>query len=364
MSIFHSDHDHDHDHGGRELAVRFAAGVLSLLIVGGLSRAEALDVEEELMLYSPKNLARHHLGAGIRSEEGAGAEGAIELTRGVLDTNRSFDAFLVDDVSIGVPISRGRTVFIVNLPEIQMLQTISFGNRGMAGAVGVEVSTSRLDGDAKAWQPAGRARVRGEDAAVRMSLGFADAKYLRLTFEAEEPGRVYGFGAFGEALLLDYTLLTAPEGDGASISSMAAIDLSLSGSYTGARVIYLSGQESVKGAPVLDGDSATGVLISTEEATAHAVVDLQDQYLMDRVAALYGGFKGDVRVYVVDALPASGKPDAGWLRELTPVAESPDPVGIGIELAQIASCAHAALDDYNIVDSTTLPGRRQIVQRI
>jgi hypothetical protein len=74
----------------------------------------------------------------------------------------------------------------------------------------------------------------------------------------------------------------------------------------------------------------TGVLISTEENTAHAVVDLQDHFLMDRAAALYSGFKGDVRVYVVEALPEDGEPDGAWLRNLTPVAESTDTEGMGI----------------------------------
>ena len=111
---------------GRGMATRVLAGLLSVFLLGEAIQAEPVDTGEELMLYAPKNLARRHLGAGVVFENGgAPIDRAIELSRGVVDTNRSIDALLVDDVSIGVPISRGRTVFTVSLPEIQMLQTIS-----------------------------------------------------------------------------------------------------------------------------------------------------------------------------------------------------------------------------------------------
>ncbi|MEM7145818.1 MAG: hypothetical protein AAF591_11845 [Verrucomicrobiota bacterium] len=321
-------------HSSRGLLGVLGVHVLLVLILSTpVLLAESPDPDDELMLYSAKNLARKHLGAGIEVARGMGLKEveSIELTRGVTDTNRSALALLADDASIGFPVSQGSTSVVVHLPDIEMLQTLSFSKKGFEGAVTAEVSVPKVAEDSSQWRFAGKVNVRGEDTVVRMNMGFADAKYVRLTFDAAVPGRIYGFGVFGESLLMDYEVLAAPEGDGASISSLDAIDLSLAGSFTGARVVYLSnGQKAVKGAPLIDGDSVTGVLFSTDEATAHAVLDLNEPHMMDRASALYGGFKGDVRVYVVDQLPQGREPDQVWLRELTPAAESSDPTGVGI----------------------------------
>ncbi|MEM9281791.1 MAG: hypothetical protein AAGA96_08195 [Verrucomicrobiota bacterium] len=293
--------------------------------------AESIDAGEQLVAYSPKNLARFHLGAGIDAQSGLVEEGSVQLSRGCVDTNRAINALLVDDASIGFPISRGQTSFVVTLPDIEMLQTLTFSKRGLEGTVTVESSVPRLERDASGWRRVGYLDMRESDQAVQINLGFAEAKYLRVSVDAVEPGRIYGFGVFGESLLVDYELLSAPEGDGDSISSMSATDLNLAGGLTGSRVMYLSdGQDVVKGAPLLDGDSITSTLLSTSDPAVHIVVDLRETYLMDRASALYAGFEGDVRVYVVDQLPESGRPDAPWLRELTPVAEITDSEGFGI----------------------------------
>jgi hypothetical protein len=277
-------------------------GILALATLGSASEVVLQKVPpltvEQAPAY-PENLARYTLGAQVEVTPKTGGN--------------SDDALLSGDPTVGYAINTGTTTILVSLARIENIDRVSFVTQGAKGHLTIAISNAKLPGDAAEWNAV--AEQDFSDAAVKAKIGPSEAKYLRLTFNVNEPGRIGYIGVYSTSTVAAFTMPRSRTFGPGKSESLAMVSYNLTDLHTKARAIYVSSGDDVKQANnMIDDQPETVYNFSSPDAAPTAVVDLGKLTKLRRIAALYSPARAKVDFYVMQTLP--GAPQSASAKSL------------------------------------------------
>jgi hypothetical protein len=274
----------------------------------------------------PENLARYYHGARLETSRGA-AVADLLLSSKSQDTNTAAAALLCDDPTVGYALPVGTTTLLVSFPNIENIDTISFLNHGAKGSVRVAISSAKLPADSPQWHEVTHEELTAE--AIKSKIGPAEAKYVRLTFDISEPGRIAGLGIYSTPALSAFTMPRARDlSAGGKSETFGLISYNLTDVHARSRALYVSsGQDVAQANNMIDGQAASSYTYRADDATPAAVIDLGRPTTLRRISALYAPRHVAVDFYVLESLPGAPNAQApqtlrlneGTFAKLTPV---------------------------------------------
>jgi len=245
----------------------------------------------------PENLARYELGA--RAEITPKTDAAAEA------------ALLAGDPTAGYAMSTGSTTVLLSLPKIENIDSISFLHEGVHGRVTVATSNAKLSADSPQWNRVGEQDLTGDT--LKMKVGPSEAKYLRLTFDVNEPGRIADIGVYSTSTVAAFTMPRMPQAD-----SVGTVNYNLTNLHARARAVYVSSGNDVKQANnMIDDQPGTVYNFAPPDANPTAVVDLGKVTKLRRISALYSPGHGTLDFYVSQTLPGGAQAKSLQLDEAT-----------------------------------------------
>jgi len=239
----------------------------------------------------PENLARYPLGAQVEITPKAdpGAEAAL----------------LAGDPTAGYGLPNGTTTVLVSLGKIENIDSVSFLDQGTKGHLTIATSNAKLPADSAQWNNIAEQDLNGD--AVKVKVGPSEAKYLRLTFNVNEPGRIADLGVYSTPTVAAFTMPRARKGDPKS-ESMGMVSYNVTDLHAKARAVYVSSGEDVKAANnMIDDQPGTVYNFAPPDAAPTAVVDLGKVTKLRRISALYSHGRGTLDFYVLQALPGGSQ---------------------------------------------------------
>ncbi len=118
----------------------------------------------------------------------------LELTRTKASASKAA-ALILGDETLNCPLTPGLTTFVIKLPSTRVLDRFSFVNENCAatGQLSIAVANEPLAHASPDWTT-----VKGEIAftgkrLVNLSMVGVEARYVRLSFNVEKPGRIVAF---------------------------------------------------------------------------------------------------------------------------------------------------------------------------
>lgn len=247
----------------------------------------------------PENLARYALGAQV--EITPKADPAAEA------------ALLAGDPTTGYAIGTGPTTIFVSLAKIENIDSVSFLDQGAKGHVTIATSNAKLPADSPHWNTIAAQDLTGDP--VKIKIGPSEAKYLKLTLNVNEPGRIADLGIYSTPTVAAFTMPRARKGDSGKSESVAMVSYNLTDLHARARAVYVSSGEDVKQANnMIDDQPGTVYNFSPPDAAPTAIVDLGKVTKLRRISALYSPSRGTMEFYVLQTLP--GGPQAASAQNL------------------------------------------------
>jgi hypothetical protein len=257
------------------------------LVLGIASAASAADLVlqkvppltvEQAPAY-PENVARRDLGAKLEST-GTGVDSRAE-------------ALLSGDPTATYSLPAGTTTLLVALSKIENVDSVAFVNAGAKGQVTVATSNAKLPADSPQWKNAAQQELSTD--AVKAKIGPSEAKYVRLTFNVNEPGQIAGFGVYSTPAVSDFTAPRTRSAEQAKVSDI----------HAKARALYVSSGSDVRQANnMIDDQTATSYTFAAEDGTPTTVIDLGKASTVSRISAVYSPGAGNMEFYVLPSLPA------------------------------------------------------------
>jgi hypothetical protein len=251
----------------------------------------------------PDNLARYHLGAQIEAGAKSQPIAKLELSSNGEDKNPAEAALLCDDPTVGYALPTGATTVLVSLPKIENISTVGFLNKGAQGSVSIAVSNSKLPSYSPQWKNTTETQLNSK--IVRANVGPGEAKYVRLTFNVTQPGRIAGFGVYASPQVSDFTNPRARKISELDKSdSFALISYAYTDVHAQARALYVSSGSDLRQANnVIDDQPATAYAFAGEDQSPTAVIDLGQSRTLRRLSAVYSARPGRMEFYVLQSLP-------------------------------------------------------------
>ena len=183
---------------------------------------------------------------------------------------------------------------------------ISFINTSAKGEVTVATSSAKLPADSPQWHTALKQPLSNT---ILANVGPSEAKYVRLTFNVSEPGRIASFGVYSTPQVSDFTaprtrkLPTLDKSD-----SFALISYNLTDIHAKARALYVSSGSDLRQANnMIDDQTGTTYNFSSEDNTPTAVIDLGKPSTLRRLSAVYAPRAGKMEFYVLNSLPGAAQ---------------------------------------------------------
>jgi hypothetical protein len=275
------------------------SGLLAAELV--LEKVPPLTVEQAPAY--PQNLARYYLGAKVEAAPRSQPIAALQLSSKSEDTNAAEAALLCDDPTVGYGLPSGGTTLLVSFARIENIDSISFLNRGARGDVKIAISSAKLPADSPQWHDVSQQELTSD--AVKAKIGPTEAKYVRLSFNVQEPGRIAGFGVYCTATVSDFTMarprkLNVQE----KPDSFQLISYSVTDLHAKARALYVSSGDDLKQANnMIDGQPATTFAFASTDATPTAIIDLGKDTALRRISVLYSSRPGSINFFVLQSLP-------------------------------------------------------------
>lgn len=287
-----------------------------------LRRVPALRVEQ-VPAY-PRNLARYNLGAAVEAAPKPQPIATLQLSSSSRDENAAEAALLCEDPTVGYALPAGRTTLLVSLPQIENLGSISFENTGARGDVTVATSNARLPENSPQWRTALEQPLSTN--AIQAAVHPGEAKYVRITFNITEPGRIYGFGIYPTPRVSDFTIPRSHKLEVQDRSdSFALISYTLTDIHAEARALYVtSGADINQANNVVDGQTSSSYTFTAGDAHPTAIVDLGMPSTLRRLSAVYSPGAGKIEFYVLQNLPgtrAVASQDSSAEDEITPATQ-------------------------------------------
>ncbi|MGZ5538499.1 MAG: hypothetical protein ACXWG0_08225 [Chthoniobacterales bacterium] len=285
----------------------------SSILILGTSGALAADVRlqkvpplavEQAPAY-PENLARYHLGADVQTAPQSHPIANLQLSTNSDDRNVAEAALLCGDPTVGYPLSVGKTIVLVSLPKIENVGRLAFLNEGTAGNVTVATSNAKLPETSPQWHTIVQEELSSQG--LQATIGPSEAKYIRLTFNVTEPGRIAGFGVYSAGQISDFT---APRARKVAVQdksdTFALISYSLADIHAKARALYVSsGSEPRQANNMIDDQPATSYNFAAADGSPTAVFDLGKPSTVRRLSAVYSPCAGKMDFYVLQSLPGN-----------------------------------------------------------
>src|SRR3954452_25560590 len=245
----------------------------------------------------PVNLARYHFGAQIEAAPKSEKSAQLQLSTNGADQNTAEAALLCDDPTLGYALPAGTTTLLVSLPKVENLSSISLLNNGAKGSVNVAVANAKQP--ASNWQTLVDQELGGN--ALQANVGPAEAKYVRLTFNITEPGRIAGLGIYPTARMSDFTTPRAQHSSLVDKSdSVTLVANNLNDVHAKGRALYVSsGADAAEANNMIDDQTSTAYTFAAEDGSPTTVIDLGKNATLRRLSAVYSPRAGTVHFYVL-----------------------------------------------------------------
>ncbi len=253
----------------------------------------------------PIDLARGSLGARLQVRAPKDGQAAAPSN----DSNRSAQGLISDDASLSYPLASGTTSMIVSLRKIDVLSRLNFINYGTEGKLVISASSVKLPFDSADWRPIAKGEKFAGNLVVGCDLGSLEARYLKIDFVTQTPGRISGLGVFGLPTIdsLDphpasvYTV-TANTGVNTTAGSQGGdVYFDFANLNTGAKVVSVShGGDIGRAQTMLDGNVETSYTFDPTDPAPTVVVDLSVRRALNSLSCLYEAPAGRLDFYLVD----------------------------------------------------------------
>ena len=277
---------------------------------------------------SAKNLARMNCGAAI---DFIGPDGRVVAVPSTTDRNSSATALLLDDDTLSCPLPEGDTTFVITFPRTSALDRFTFVNENAAaaGEMKIAVSNYRLPAHSPKWgEVNGTTQFTGKRH-VDLSLLGVEARYVKLSFHVEKPGRIAALGLYGSQSLKKFA---ARQNGVVRIANTAAtrrledrLNFNFANLYARARIVFVSSGAREFARRMIDDDAVTSFQFAPADPNPTVIVELADRERLHRVSALYKMQAGRLDVFLLHEL----RTNPGDLSGLTPVASVTDAIGGG-----------------------------------
>jgi len=251
----------------------------------------------------PENLARYYYGAQVEAPQGTSLAN-LRLSSRSEDTNTAAAALLCDDPTVGYALPSGSTTLLVSFPRIENIDAISFLNHGAKGDVKIAVSSAKLPADSPQWRGVLQQTLASN--VVKSKIGPAEAKYVKLTFDVAEPGRIAGLGIYSTPALSAFTMPRAHKLNGEEKSeSFGLISYNLTDFHAKSRALYVSsGNDLIQANNMIDGQPTSAYTFGPSDAMPTTIIDLGKVTTLRRISAIYAPRHVGVDFYVLPSLPA------------------------------------------------------------
>jgi hypothetical protein len=278
----------------RSLAAALALSLVSSVPAAELVMQKVPPLTVEQAPRYPQNLARFDLGAAVEAEPAAKGSAALAL--------------LSNDAKAGFPVGGGKTTLLISLPKIEQVETIAFLNAGAKGSVEIATSSAKLPANSPQWREIARQEL--SENVISAKVGPGDAKYIRLTFNTTNPGRIAALGVYATPALSDFTMPRSRKiAGGATASSFALVNYNVTDLHTKARALYVSSGEETKLANnMIDDQPTTSYSFSADDRAPATIIDLGRSMPLRRISTLARPSAGTVTFYVLEAVPVGGTP--------------------------------------------------------
>ena len=147
-------------------------------------------------------------GATIEVASQRNAPVNLRVASRIVDAN-SEAALLGADPNVGYVLSNGATTLLVSLSKIENIDIVSCVNRGAKGDMVVSISNTRLPLNSPRWRQVAKNDLAAE--AVKARIGPSEAKYVKVTFNVTEPGRISALGIYSASSAAAFAEVTATE---------------------------------------------------------------------------------------------------------------------------------------------------------
>ncbi len=293
-----------------------AKALLSILLLGPsismaadvvLQKAAPLTVRQAPEY--PENLARYHFGANVKATPESASLAKLELSSNGHDQNTAAAALLCDDPTIGYRIPAGASSILVALPNIENVQSVSFLNEGAEGEMTIAISNADVPENSPEWRRIESGAL--SQGAVATKIGPGEAKYVKLSFNITQPGRIAAFGVYATPALSDFTMPRPRKVSFEENSeSFALVNFNFSDVHAKARALYVSSGDVNRVNAMIDDQPATAHQFANDDAAPTAVIDLGRERNLSRLSALYASQAGSVEFYVLNQLPSGAANDS------------------------------------------------------
>lgn len=296
------------------LSSRFSqtAALISCLLVShvGLSigaelvlqKVPALTVEQAPAY--PDNLARYHFGAQVEAAPQSNPIATLQLSSKSEDRNTAEAALLCDDPTVGYALSNGTTTLLISLSKIENIESMSFLNHGAKGDLTISTSNAKLETDSPQWHTVAQQELTPD--AIKAKVGPSEAKYVKLTFNVTEPGRIAALGVYSTPTVAAFMMPRARKLDLDQSDSFALISYNLTDLHAKSRASYVSSGDDLKQANnMIDDQPSSTYSFSSADGTPTAVIDLGKITTLRRISAIYSPRQGIVDFFVLESLPGS-----------------------------------------------------------
>src|SRR6266487_1338716 len=238
----------------------------------------------------PQNLARLDLGAQIESDVPADASSSVP--------------FLSGDPASVYALRTGTTRLLVSLAKIENIDSVGFLNSEAKGTVTIATSSAKLSPESPQWHEARQKEL--SSGLISARLGPAEAKYVRLTFNVSNPGRIGNLGVYSAAAVFDFTMpRTRKIAAGTSAEAVAKVNYNLADLHAKARTIFVSSGDDLRLAQnMIDGQPGSAYAFAANDAAPAALIDLGHFVPVNRISTFSTPGSAVVTFYVLGALPA------------------------------------------------------------
>ena len=270
-----------------------------------LHKAPPLTIEQAPAY--PENLARYHFGAEVQTIPQSNSVPGLQLSSNGQDRNISAAALLCDDPTTGYQLPAGRSTILVSLANIENVQSISLLNDGAEGAITIATSNANVPANSPEWHNVANCSM--SEGTVTAKVGPCETKYVRLTFNVTQAGRIAAFGVYATPALSDFTMPRPRKMSFENAStSFALINYNFTDVHAKARGLYVSSGDPKAINNMIDDQSVTAYQFAPGDTAPTAVIDLGRERTLSRISAVYSAQPGSVDFYVLDRLPV-GQPN-------------------------------------------------------
>lgn len=313
-----------------------------------------------------KNLARMNCGAQIECATDNCTADDVATTS---EHNKNAKALIMDDNTLSCPLQEGETTFVIKLPATSLLDRFTFVNENAAaaGKLKIAVSNYRLPATSSKWVTVEGSINFSRKRLFNLSMLGVEARYVRLTFQVEKPGRIASLGLYGKETIDRFaSRYEQQQQQVAWLSNVTTshsvedhLNFNFANSYANARIVQVSSGDLQPARRMIDDDNETSFRFEADDARPTVIVELAQTAPLRRVSAFYTmKSPGRLDVYLLNDISKS----ATDLSYQKPVATATDVNGDGKAAVEFdAQGARYIALRFTPLDKTAL-GRFEIAE--